>query len=51
MIGQGESIEYVSKQVGHASVNVRRQTSVGTLFKEISLSAMNRISMRIVCVC
>ena len=46
LINQGESIKYVSKQLGHASINITADL-YGHLFKETSVSAMNRLSMRI----
>ena len=46
LINQGESIKYVSKQLGHASINITADL-YGHLFKETSTSAMNRLSMRI----
>jgi integrase len=46
LINQGESIKYVSKQLGHASINITADL-YGHLFKETSVSAMNKLSMRI----
>lgn len=46
LINQGESIKYVSKQLGHASIQITADL-YGHLFKETSVSAMNRRSMRI----
>lgn len=46
LINGGESIKYVSKQLGHASIQITADT-YGHLFKETSVSAMNRLSMRI----
>ena len=46
LINQGESIKYVSKQLGHASINITGDL-YGHLFKETSAAAMNRLSMRI----
>lgn len=46
LINQGESIKYVSKQLGHSSIN-NTADLYGHLFKETSVSAMNRLSMRI----
>jgi len=46
LINQGESIKYVSKQLGHASIQITADL-YGHLFKETSVSAMNRLSMRI----
>ena len=46
LINQGESIKYVSKQLGHASITITADL-YGHLFKETSVSAMNRLSMRI----
>ena len=46
LINQGEGIKYVSKQLGHASIQITADL-YGHLFKETSVSAMNRLSMRI----
>lgn len=46
LINGGESIKYVSKQLGHASIQITADT-YGHLFKETSASAMNRLSLRI----
>jgi integrase len=46
LINQGESIKYVSKQLGHASIQLTADL-YGHLFKETSVSAMNKLSMRI----
>jgi integrase len=46
LINQGESIKYVSKQLGHASINITADL-YGHLFKETSNVAMNRLTMRI----
>ena len=46
LINQGESIKYVSKQLGHASIQITADL-YGHLFKETSVSAMNKLSMRI----
>jgi len=46
LINGGESIKYVSKQLGHPSIQISADT-YGHLFKETSASAMNRLSMRI----
>lgn len=46
LINQGESIKYVSKQLGHASIQITADL-YGHLFKETSVSAMRRLSMRI----
>jgi integrase len=45
LINGGESIKYVSKQLGHASIQITADT-YGHLFKETSVSAMNRLTMR-----
>jgi integrase len=45
LINQGESIKYVSKQLGHASINITADL-YGHLFKETSVSAMNKLSLR-----
>jgi integrase len=46
LINQGESIKYVSRQLGHASIQITADT-YGHLFKETSVSAMNRLALRI----
>jgi site-specific recombinase XerD len=46
LINQGESIKYVSKQLGHASIQITADL-YGHLFKETSVSAMHTLSMRI----
>jgi integrase len=46
LINQGESIKYVSKQLGHASIQLTADL-YGHLFKETSVSAMNKLAMRI----
>jgi integrase len=46
LINQGETIKYLSKQLGHESINITADL-YGHLFKETSVSAMNRLSMRI----
>jgi hypothetical protein len=46
LINQGESIKYVSKQLGHASIRLTADR-YGHLFKETSVSAMNNLAMRI----
>lgn len=46
LINQGESIKYVSKQLGHASIQITADL-YGHLFKETSVSAMHRLSRRI----
>jgi integrase len=46
LINQGESIKYVSKQLGHASIQITADL-YGHLFKETSVSAMNRLAIRI----
>jgi len=45
LINQGESIKYVSKQLGHASINITADL-YGHLFKETSVSAMNKLTLR-----
>jgi integrase len=45
LINQGEGIKYVSKQLGHASINITADL-YGHLFKETSVSAMNRLTLR-----
>jgi hypothetical protein len=46
LINQGESIKYVGKQLGHASIQLTADL-YGHLFKETSVSAMNKLAMRI----
>ena len=46
LINMGEGIKYVSKQLGHASIQITADL-YGHLFKETSVSAMNRLAMRI----
>ena len=46
LINQGESIKYVSKQLGHASIQLTADL-YGHLFKETSVSAMNKLALRI----
>ena len=46
LITQGESIKYVSRQLGHASIQLTADL-YGHLFKETSVSAMNKLAMRI----
>lgn len=46
LINGGESIKYVSAQLGHASIQITADT-YGHLFRETSVSAMNRLAMRI----
>jgi integrase len=45
LIAQGESIKYVSKQMGHASIQITADL-YGHLFKETSVSAMNKLALR-----
>jgi integrase len=42
LINQGESIKYVSRQLGHASINITADL-YGHLFKETSTAAMKRL--------
>jgi integrase len=42
LINQGESIKYVSKQLGHASIQITADLD-GHLFRETSVSAMRRL--------
>jgi integrase len=46
LINQGASIKYVSKQLGHASINITADL-YGHLFKETGVAEMNKLSMRI----
>lgn len=46
LINSGESIKYVSKQMGHASIQITADL-YGHLFKETSLAAMRRLEKRI----
>ena len=46
LINQGESIKYVSRQLGHASINITADL-YGHLFRETSVSAMERLTQRV----
>ena len=46
LINQGESITYVSRQLGHASIAITADT-YGHLFRETSVSAMERLAQRV----
>ena len=46
LINAGESIKYVSRQLGHASIQITADL-YGHLFKETSLAAMTRLGQRI----
>ena len=46
LINQSESIKYVSRQLGHASINITADL-YGHLFRETSVSAMERLTQRI----
>ena len=46
LIDQGESIKYVSRQVGHTTVQMTLDV-YGHLFKETSTTAMNRLDQRL----
>jgi hypothetical protein len=46
LISHGENIKYVSRQLGHASSQITLDL-YGHLFKETSVSAMHRLTMRI----
>lgn len=46
LINQGESIKYVSRQLGHASIQITADL-YGHLFKETSVEAMKRLERRI----
>ena len=43
---QGESIKYVSRQLGHASINITADL-YWHLFRETSVSAMERLTLRV----
>jgi integrase len=45
LIAQGESIKYVSRQMGHASIQITADT-YGHLFRETSIAAMRRLDER-----
>ncbi|HXG54011.1 MAG TPA: site-specific integrase [Vicinamibacterales bacterium] len=45
LISHGESIKYVSRQLGHASIQITADT-YGHLFKETSIAAMGRLDRR-----
>jgi site-specific recombinase XerC len=46
LINAGESIKYVSKQLGHGSIQITADL-YGHLFRETSLAAMARLGQRI----
>ena len=46
LINQGESIKYVSRQLGHASINITADL-YGHLFRETSVSAIERLTQRV----
>ena len=46
LINQGESIKYVSKQLGHASIQITADL-YGHLFRETSTAAMRKLDLRI----
>ena len=46
LINQGENIKYVSRQLGHASIQITAGL-YGHLFKETSTAAMRRLEARI----
>ena len=46
LINQGESIKYVSRQLGHASISITADL-YGHLFRETSVSAMERLTLRV----
>lgn len=45
LIAHGESIKYVSRQLGHASIQITADT-YGHLFRETSIAAMGRLDAR-----
>lgn len=47
LINQGESIKYVSKQLGHASIQITADL-YGHLFRETSISAMRRLEQSMI---
>jgi integrase len=47
LINQGESIKYVSKQLGHASIQITADL-YGHLFRETSVSAMRRLEQSMI---
>jgi integrase len=49
LISHGESIKYVSRQLGHASVQITADT-YGHLFRETSIAAMGRLDARMAAV-
>lgn len=49
LISHGESIKYVSRQLGHASIQITADT-YGHLFKETSIAAMGRLEARVAAV-
>ena len=49
LISHGESIKYVSRQLGHASIQITADT-YGHLFKETSIAAMGRLDARVAAV-
>ena len=49
LISHGESIKYVSRQLGHASIQITADT-YGHLFKETSVAAMGRLDVRMAAV-
>ena len=46
LINQGESIKYVSRQLGHTDIKITANT-YGHIFKETSRSAMERLNQRV----
>jgi integrase len=49
LISHGESIKYVSRQMGHASIQITADT-YGHLFRETSVAAMGRLDVRVAAV-
>ena len=49
LISHGESIKYVSRQMGHASIQITADT-YGHLFRETSIAAMGRLDARVAAV-
>jgi Phage integrase family len=47
LINQGESIKYVSRQLGHASIQITADL-YGHLFRETSVSAMRRLELSMI---
>ena len=46
LINESENIKYVSRQLGHADINITVNL-YGHIFKETSVSAMERLNLRV----